>query len=365
MVWPNRFFKDLFASNCLSEFMISLVAVFLALVIGGVLIFLSGHDVWAAWGSLFGGIFGNLYNVSQLLLKTIPLLFTGLAVAIGFKSGLFNIGCEGQLYWGALATAAFSLSFPGASGLFLIPLSLLAGMLAGGLWGFVPGYLKSKTGAHEVVTTIMMNYIGILATSLVLRRYFREPGPIEQTPMIPEAARMAELIPFTRLTWSILLGVAVVVLVDLFFKKTALGFELRMVGENPPAAEYAGINLQRSTIISMGLSGAVAALAGSTMVMGELHRFVADFSPGYGFTGIAVAVLGRNRPLGVLLSAVLFGALETGGISMQLFAKIPMDLMTVIQGLVILFVAAPGMVRVFVRFIDRPRPHRANPSDPG
>ena len=191
----------------------------------------------------------------------------------------------------------------------------------------------------------MMNYIGIFATSFLLRTYFKEPGPIDQTRMIPEAARFPELIPYSRLTWAIFVGIGVIILLDLFFRRTSLGYDLRAVGENTGAAEYAGINPKKMIVISMLLSGMSAGLAGSTMVLGVLHRFITNFSPGYGFIGIAVAVLGRNKPWGVLLAAFLFGALEAGGISMQLFAKIPMDLMTIVQGLVILFVAAPYLIQ--------------------
>jgi simple sugar transport system permease protein len=321
----------------------------MALMIGALLILLSGYDVSRAYSSLFEGAFGNSYNIAQTFLKMIPLIFTGLAVAIGFKSGLFNIGGEGQLYLGAFATAIVPLSFPGLTGVVLVPLSLFAGALAGGIWGMIPGYLKAKAGAHEVVTTIMMNYIGILMTGFLLRNYFKEPGPIDQTPMIPAAVRLAELIPDTGLTWAIFLGIAVIVCCDLFFKKTALGYHLQAVGENATAAEYAGINPEKMIVVSMIICGMSAGLAGSTMVMGVLHRFITNFSPGYGFAGIAVAVLGRNRPWGVLLAALLFGALEAGGISMQLFAKIPMDLMTIIQGLVILFVAAPSLIQRIYR----------------
>jgi len=332
-----------------SDLIYSLMSIVLALLIGALLIFLSGYDVSRAYLSFFDGACGNFYNMAQTLLKMIPLIFTGLAVAIGFKSGLFNIGGEGQLYWGAFTTAIFALVFQDVNGVVLIPLSIFAGAMAGGIWGMIPGYLKAKTGAHEVVTTIMMNYIGILATTFLLRNYFKEPGPIDQTSLIPKAARLAELIPYTRLTWAIFLGIGIIILFDLFFKKTSLGYNLQAVGENAEAAEYAGINSKRMIVISMFLGGMAAGLAGSTMVLGVLHRFITNFSPGYGFVGIAVAVLGRNRPYGVLLSALLFGALESGGISMQLFAKIPMDLMTIVQGLVILFVAAPSLIQIFYK----------------
>ncbi len=321
----------------------------MALLIGAVLIWISGYDVGKAYTHFWNGAFGTTYNLAQSLLKTIPLIFTGLAVAIGFQTGLFNIGAEGQLYWGAFAAAVTALRFPQLPGLLLIPLSLLAGALAGSAWGMIPGYLKAKTGAHEVVTTIMLNYIGILTTTLLLKSYFKEPGPVDQTAMIPEAARLPELVPYTRLTWGIFIGIGIVILIDALFKKTSLGYDLQAVGQNPGAAEYAGINAKQKLVVSMSISGAVAGLGGSVMVLGILNRFITNFSPGYGFTGIAVAVLGRNAPRGVFLAALLFGALDAGGMSMQLFAKIPMDLMTIVQGLVILFVAAPAMLRVLVK----------------
>ena len=337
--------KDL---SGLTDLVYSVFAILFALCIGAILIRISGYDVVKAYSYLWNGAFGNTYNLCQSLLKTIPLIFTGLAVAIGFQAGLFNIGGEGQLYWGAFATAITALTCSHLPGLLLLPLSLLAGAFAGGVWGMIPGYLRAKTGAHEVVTTIMFNYIGILATTFFLNRYFKEPGPVDQTPLIAETARFPELIAHTRLTGAIFLGIGVIILVDLLFKKTSLGYDLQAVGANPSAAEYAGIHSTRTLIIAMSMSGAVAGLAGSTMVMGILNRFITNFSPGYGFTGIAVAVLGRNTPWGVLLAALLFGVLESGGMSMQLFAKIPMDLMTIVQGLVILFVAAPSLIRGLV-----------------
>lgn len=332
-----------------SDILYSLVAIIIALLIGAFLIFLSGHDVYNAYYNLFYGAFGNSYNIAQTLLKTTPLIFTGLAVAIAFNSGLFNIGGEGQLYWGALVTAITAISLNNLPGILLIPLSLLSGALAGGIWGLIPGYLKAKTGAHEVITTIMLNYIGILATTFLLKNYFKEAGPIDQTAMIPETARLRELIPYTRLTWSILLGVIIIFIVNYLFNNTSLGYDLQAVGINPAASEYAGISAKNIMVLSMGISGAIAGLTGSIMVLGVLHRFITNFSPGYGFTGIAVAVMGRNNPWGVLMAALLFGALEAGGMSMQLFAKIPSDLMVIVQGLVILFVAAPG----FIQFLSR------------
>ncbi len=338
----------------------SILAIIFALFVGAVLIKISGHSVKEAYYYLFYGAFGTSYNFAQTLLMTTPLIFTGLAVAIGFQSGLFNIGGEGQLYWGAFVTAIIAIKFTLLPGYLLIFIALLGGALAGGLWAAFPGYLKAKTGAHEVITTIMFNYIGILATTFLLKRYFKADGPVDQTVMLTKKARLPELITNTRLTWAIIIGIIVVFLVDQLLKRTAIGFDLKVVGENIFAAEYAGIKTGKYTILAMIISGAVAGLAGGTIVLGVLHRFITNFSPGYGFTGIAVAVLGRNKPWGVLLAAFLFGALEAGGMAMQLFADIPSDLMEIVQGLVILFVAAPAIFEIIFPVIKKNRGVESN-----
>ena len=342
----NKILKKLKNLSGLSDLLYSLFAIIVALLIGSILIKLSGFSVIKAYKTLFNGAFGSTYNFAQTLVKTTPLIFTGLAVAIGFQSGLLNIGAEGQLYWGAFFTAVVVIALPSLPAIILIPIGIVVGALAGGAWGAVPGYLKAKTGAHEVVTTIMFNYIAILGTTFLIKNYFKEAGPVDQTAKIPKAARLPELIQYSKLTWAIFVAIIVVIIINFLLNKTSLGYDIKAVGENASAAEYGGINSNRITVITMMISGAVAGLAGSMIVMGVLHRFITNFSPGYGFTGIAVAVMGKNRPWGVLLAALLFGALEAGGMSMQLFAKIPKDLMTVVQGLVILFVAAPSLFNI-------------------
>lgn len=330
----------------------SALAIAAALLIGAGLIYASGRSVVEAYSTLFTGALVGTYNIANTLMLTTPLLFAGLAVAFAFQAGLFNIGVEGQLYVGGLAAAIVGLYGTGLPTPIHVTLALLAGAVGGGLWALLPAYLKARVGAHEVVTTIMMNYVGILLTTLLVKTYFKEAGPVNQTAFLPYSARMAELIPGTRLSWAIILGVAVAAGIEFLLKRTAVGFEIRAVGENPAAAEYAGVNPRRQIIIAMVISGAIAGLAGASVVMGTLYRFIANFSPGYGFTGIAVALLGRNQPWGVVPAALLFGALQSGGMSMQLFARIPLDLMTVVQGLVILFVAAPALI-AFV--LERPR----------
>lgn len=328
----------------------SLLAIAVALLIGAGLILLFGYDLGLAFGSLFRGAFGSMYGFSQTLLKTTPLLFTGLAVAVAFRAGLFNIGAEGQLYWGALAAALVALWFDGAPTVVAVGAALIAGAAAGALWGALPGFLKARTGAHEVITSIMLNSVAILGTNHLSATYFKAPGAVDQTERIPVAAVMPEIIGGSGLTVGILIGIVVVAAVHWFFTRTSLGYDFQAVGHNSGAAEYGGVSSKRIMVLAMSFGGMMAGLSGAVIVVSLLSRFVSNFSPGYGFTGIAVAVLGRGKPWGVLLAAFLFGALDSGGMTMQLFARIPNDLTTVVQGLVILLVAAPAALRVLMRW---------------
>lgn len=332
-----------------SELLRSLAAVGLALALGAAVLALAGYDVKDAYFNLYDGAFGSIYSVADTLLNAVPLVFTGLAVAFAFRGGLFNIGAEGQLYVGALAAAVSALSLPAWPSAPLITTSLTAAAAAGALWAFIPGLLRAKTGAHEMITTIMFNYIGTLLTTYLVKVYFKAPGPLDQTALVPPAARLPELIATTRLTWSLVIALLLTAAVDFVLRKTTLGYEVELIGENEDAAAYAGVDGARRTMLVMALSGAMAGLAGGTLVLGVLHRFMPGLSPGYGFTAIAVALVARARPWGVVPAAVLFGALQAGGMSMQLFARIPADVMTAVQGLVILFAAAPGMWTLWQR----------------
>lgn len=330
----------------------SILAIIIALAIGAVLILLFGYNVGQAFGSLLQGSFGNAYSVSQTILRTTPLLFAGLAVAVPFRAGLFNIGAEGQLYWGALAGALMALVVGDLPTVVALPLSLAAGATAGALWGSIPGALKARTGAHEVITSIMLNSIAVLATTHLTANYFKAPGAVDQTERVPEAAAMPGIFG-SSISFGIVIGILGVILAAWFLARTSLGYDFRAVGLNAPAAEYGGVRSERIQVAAMSVGGAMAGLAGCIVVLAQINRFVAGFSPGYGFTGIAVAVLGRGNPWGVLLAALLFGALDTGGMSMQLFARIPSDLTRVVQGLVILLVAAPAALRALTHLRAR------------
>jgi len=329
-----------------SKFAYSVVAVVLALLVGAVLIWASGYDVKEAYSNLFTGAFGGVYSLATTIVMSTPLLFTGLSVAFAFQCGLFNVGAEGQLYVGALTSAVVALALGWLPPVLRVGIALLAGAGAGALLGFVPGYLKAKLGAHEVITTIMLNYVATFLTTFLVKTYFKDPGPVDQTVLLPMGSRLPELIRGTRVSLGIVLGIVAVALLNHVMRRSVLGYEIQVVGQNPHAAEYGGVSVSAKTVQAMMISGAVAGLAGSVEVMGTLYRFIPYFSPGYGFTGIAVAVIAGQNLWAVIPAAILFGALQSGGQTMQLFAGIPMELMTMVQGLVILFVAAPTLGRL-------------------
>lgn len=308
--------------------------------------------VWLADGNT-RPLLSALRPLSESLVTSIPYIFAGLAVAVGFQAGLFNIGVEGQLLVGALCAAFVGYRVAGLPALVHIPLALLAGVVGGAAWAFLPGLLKARTGAHEVITTIMFNYIALRLSDWLLN------GPLEGTPgtaRTPDVLASAELPRFLphpiRLHAGILIALAVAGLVYLLLWKTPLGFELRTVGANLHAARYAGINVERRFVVAMVLSGMLAGLAGAVQLQGITHTVALGFSAGYGFDSIALALLGKSHPLGVTLAAFLFGFLRAGGVRMQSIAAIPIELISIVQALVIVFIAAPALVRAIFRLSE-------------
>jgi simple sugar transport system permease protein len=287
----------------------------------------------------------------ESLVQATPYIFAGLAVALGFRVGLFNIGVEGQLFMGAITGTLAGYAIPGLPPYIHIPVALLCGALGGAIWGFVPGFLKAKTGAHEVITTIMMNYIAFRLSDWLLKGPMADPN--EYTPKTPWILPSAELpklfdIPI-RFHIGFFVALLMAVLVYLFLFKTKWGLELRMVGSNQNAARYAGIKITVSTVVAMVLSGALAGLAGANEVLGVNHRLIPAFSSGYGFDSIALALLGKSHPFGVVLSALLFGFLRNGARSMQLTVGVPIDIVSILQALILAFIAAPAIIRSIYR----------------
>ena len=383
--------NDRRGSKLLQTLLLPALAVLTGLIIGAIVIALSNDAVIAAYGNffrapgaavaatwnaiataygaLFYGSFGSIPDLIQgiqsysatgdntLVLKAIypfteslaavtPYILAGLAVAVGFKCGLFNIGAEGQFGIGALCSAFVGYSIHGLPWFIHLPLALLAGAAGGALWGAIPGYLKGLTGAHEVVVTIMMNYISFLLSNWLLNGPMKAPGFRPLTPVIDNSAMLPRFFPDpSRFNWGFILALAIAVFVYWFLFKTTIGFEIRAVGANPDGARYAGMNIVKNFVIAMTLSGALAGLAGATQVLGIDHWVGQGFSAGYGFDSIAIALLGQSHPLGVVLAAFLWGTLRSGATSMQYTAGVPVEIISIIQGLVIVFVAAPAVIR--------------------
>lgn len=318
-----------------------LLAIVVALLLSAVLIAIAGVNPLVAYQALFLGAFGNKTAIAETLIKAAPLVIAGLGVMFAFRTNTFNIGAEGQIYFGALATTVVSLALPGLPALVMMPLLILASALAGGLWAAIPAYLKATRGTSEIILTIMLNYVAILLVGYLLKGPLQEPGGyMPMSPMIPAAAQAPVLWAGTRLHASTLLAPLAAAAAYLLLWRTPLGMRLRAVGDTPGTAEAVGIPVTRMVILSMAFSGALAGVAGMGEVTGLHYRLVNAFSPGYGTTAIAVALLGKLNPLGVVLSGLFFAALRVGADTMQRWVGVPSSLVYVLQGLVVLFVLA-------------------------
>ncbi|MDH3674432.1 MAG: ABC transporter permease [Anaerolineae bacterium] len=317
-----------------------LLTLTIALIIGGLIVQLSGKDAINAYQVLFDSAFGSDVAIANTLLAATPLIFTGLATVVAFRAGVFNVGVEGSLYIGAFAAAWAGFTFTGLPGFVLIPLIFIAGGLAGGLWGLIPGYLKARLRVDEVVTTIMFNYIAILLTDyLVSGPFLLEGMSNAMSEEIAPQAQLVRIIPKSQWNISFFVALAAYVFVFLMLRRMTLGYEINALGTNPVFTRWSGMHVGKIIMVVMFISGFIGGLAGSGQVGGVHYRYISGFSPGLGFTGIVVALLGRNTPTGALLAALFFGALRNGGSTMELFTRIPRDLIDILQALIIFFVA--------------------------
>lgn len=320
----------------------ALGSIALAILVSTLLLTIMGYDAILGFQHL---IRGALDQPDRILQYATPLVLTGLSVALAFKCGLFNIGPEGQLLMGSMAAAIFGyvIALP-----FLIHPLVCIGVAAivGGLWGFLPGLLRAYRGSHEVVTTMMLSYVAINFTQYLSSGPLKEHGEYEwisQTTRILETAELPK-IGGPYLHWGIVVAIVCVIGVDFLLKRTVLGYEMKAVGLNQEAAEYAGINAKWKMALALGLSGALAGIGGAGEILGTHHRFLDGWSGGLGWDGITVAVLGNNSPWGVLGAAIFFGALRAGGNRMHQIAHVPIEIVGLIQGLVVVFVAAPRII---------------------
>lgn len=313
-------------------------------------------EVSRAYRALFRGSLGSVNSLSESLFASTPLLLAGLSVALGFRAGLFNIGAQGQMLMGGLAATYVGI-YVSLPGILHIPLTLLAGFAGGMIWGGLAGLLKARTGAHEVITTIMGNFIAVFFMQWVLTTPgLQDPG--RNNPVSAElvtSARLPRLFGVDyRVTIGLLLAIAFVFAVHWLLYQSSIGFEFRAVGSNPKAGSYAGMNVALVVTLAMALAGGLAGMAGANQVMGlEPYKATPALAGAVGFDAITVALLGRSNPVGVLWAALLFGALAAGGREMQGAAQVPIDLVVVLQALIVIFVAAPGMIRAIYRVKGR------------
>lgn len=355
------------------ELLVPVLAVVTGLILGAIVIIASGENPLTAYGALFAGSFGTpgaliegiqsyiatgetrlllraIYPFTESLVTATPYIFAGLSVALGFRAGLFNIGAEGQFFIGALCSAFVGYSIKGLPMIIHLPLAILAGAAGGAIWGMIPGYLKAKFGAHEVVNTIMMNWIAFRLSDWLLNGPMKSSGFRPVTPNVEASAELPRLFADPlRFNVGFFLALLVAYLIYWFLFKTTTGFEIRSVGANPDAAKYAGMNIVKNIVLVMAMAGGLAGLAGSSQVLGVDHWVGQGFSAGYGFDAIALALLGKSHPFGVVISALLFGFLRSGATNMQSRAGIPIDIISIIQGLVIIFIAAPAIIRWIYR----------------
>ncbi|HXY72283.1 MAG TPA: ABC transporter permease [Actinomycetota bacterium] len=369
---PRRLFSWMISGN---TFTVTVLAFFSALVVGAVIIVLATPSAMTAWhyalvspgtalseswdaitsayGALLSGALGSRQAISETLVSTTPLLMAGLGVALAFRAGLFNIGGEGQLILGAMGATWAGFSFRGLPILVHLPLALLAGAVAGGAWAFIPGILKARTGAHEVITSMMLNYVALnLLGWVLIQKEFCATNPCTDaiSKVVAQGSRLPHIAGSNlRVNLGIVLAVLFAIGVAWLLQRSTLGFEFRMIGLNADAAGVAGVSTKRLYVVVMTMSGMLVGLAGAFSVLGVDYQLSPAYGGTTGFDAITVAILGHGSPLGVALASLLFGAFISGGRAMQVSTGIPLQLVVVIQAVLVLFVAAPGVIRTIYR----------------
>ncbi len=343
-------------SNRTKNIIVPIIAVLLGMLVGTIIMLITGYDPVAAFGALWNGAFGDSYFTGETIRQITPYILAGLAVAFAFRTGLFNIGVEGQLIVGWLAAVWVGVAFELPKVIHL-PLAVLAGAAAGALWAFIPGLLKARFRVHEVIVTIMMNYVALHVTNYIIRSVLSESS--DRTELVHQSASLRSpffesLTDYSRLHWGIFIALICVFIMWFILEKTSRGYELKAVGFNQHASEYAGMNVKSNIIMSMVISGAFAGLAGAMEGLGTFgYAATKGGFTGVGFDGIAVALLGANGPIGIILAAILFGSLKVGALNMPLEAGVPNELVDIIIALIVFFVAASYMIRMFIDRISK------------
>lgn len=325
---------------------VPLTAVLLAGIIGSIILWLSDANPWEAYTALFRGAFGSEVAIGRTLEKATPLILGGLAVAFAFKAGLFNIGGQGQLLMGAIIAGYVGFAVTGLPFIIHMPLALLIGSLTGAIFASIAGALRTYTGAHEVITTIMLNFVAINITDYLADGPWKDTGIVARTPAIADSAAIPV---WGTLPAGFFIAAIVALATWYLLFRTTLGYEIRTVGLNANAAHYAGIKVARTIILTMAISGFLAGMGGSIETLGVVGRYQPGFNTGLGFDGITIALLARTNPLGVIPAALLVGAMQAGSSQMQFDANVQSQIIDVIQALILFFVSADMIVRWIIR----------------
>jgi len=338
----NNLKQIIFKNKGFFSFVKAFIAIIFALIMGGIILLLMGNSPIEAYSALVQGAFGSKRCFAETLLSTTPLIFGGLAFALAYRCGLFNMGIEGQIAMGGMAAAFLGYSLTGLPPILHLSIVLIGAALMGAIWGFFPGFFKARFGVHEVITTIMLNYIASNIAGYMVSTKGPMKALADEMPASPRILNSAKIIRIwkgTRLHWGIFLALILVVVVYYILFKARLGYKLRAVGKNRFAAETVGISVPKYYIIAMILSGSLGGLAGGVEICGVHYRLLAAFSPGYGWDSIAVGLLGMLHPFGIIFSAFLFGILRSGAILMETRAGVGKDMVEIISAIIIFFMA--------------------------
>ncbi len=344
--------KSVWIKPILKNISVPLVAVLLSALAGSFILLFSGVNPFHAYAALLQGALGGMAPIGRTFEKATPLIFSGLSVAFAFKAGLFNIGAQGQLLFGAVTAAMVGFSIHNLPAFLHIPLALLAGAVAGGLYSAFQGWLKAFTGAHEVITGIMLNYVALNMTDFLAAGPLKDTTPgniIARTPLIFETCRIPSI---GTIPLGFVIAVFAAIVVWWFLKYSTVGFEIHTIGINTHAARYSGINTRRTLILVMFISGLLAGVGGAIETQGIIHRFQPGFNIGLGFDGITIALLARIHPIGIIPSALLIGAMKAGSSQMQFSAGVAKEIIDVIQALILFFVAADVIIRRIIHTKD-------------
>ncbi|PNR97044.1 ABC transporter permease [Petrotoga sp. 9PWA.NaAc.5.4] len=331
------------------SFLVPLLAILLSLVIAAIIILSIGQNPIKAYSAMIEGAFGSRLSWADNITKMTSLLLAGLAVGFGFRAGVFNIGAEGQMAMGGIMAVTVGLGLGNVPPAIAIPITILAGMAGGAFWASIAGWLKAKTGAHEVITTIMLNWIAYHITNYLVSGPFAVGAGVPKSPEIAKSAQLPPLLTVqaSSIPSGIIIAIAAAIVIYIILEKTTTGYEVKAVGFNPYAAEYGGISISKNIVLTMAISGALAGLAGALEVMCVHHRIFGAFTSDRGFDGITIALIGQNNPIGIIFSAFLISSLRAGSNAMQTIG-VPDDIIVVIQGIIIFFVAADRIIKTWI-----------------